>query len=293
MDLPQQGAVDVEVVVPVELAGQEPQRGPLGRLAGHVVGLADQRQEPVVVDADRQDGWAAGTVARVSPGLAVVTGANRGIGLEVVGQLAERGHPTVLGTRDPAKGERAARGLPDTVVVRELDVTRQDTVDALAAWISAEHGGVEILVNNAGAHYDTGQNTLDADLGIAEDALAINVLGAWRTTAALAGLFVRGARVVMVSTGAGSFGETGSRGGVPAYSVSKAGLDMLTVKLAADLRSRGVLVNAVCPGWVATDMGGAGGRPVADGAASVLWAVDLPPDGPTGTFTRDGRPLPW
>ena len=68
---------------------------------------------------------------------------------------------------------------------------------------------------------------------------------------------------------------------------------MLTVKLAADLRHRRVLVNAVCPGWVATDMGGAGGRPVADGAASVLHAVDLPDDGPSGTLTRDGRPVPW
>jgi NAD(P)-dependent dehydrogenase (short-subunit alcohol dehydrogenase family) len=96
-----------------------------------------------------------------------------------------------------------------------------------------------------------------------------------------------------VSSGAGSFGETAGAGGAPAYSVSKAALDMLTVKLAADLRRRRVLVNAVCPGWVATDMGGAGGRPVRDGATSVLWAVDLPDDGLSGTFTRDGRPVPW
>ena len=81
--------------------------------------------------------------------------------------------------------------------------------------------------------------------------------------------------------------------GTPAYSVSKAALNALTRILAAELRSDRVLVNAVCPGWVATDMGGAGGRPVADGAASVTWAVLLGDDGPTGGFFRDGRPVAW
>ncbi len=99
-------------------------------------------------------------------------------------------------------------------------------------------------------------------------------------------------RLVNVSSGAGSFGETAGGGGTPAYAVTKAALDMLTVKLAAELHGR-ALVNAVCPGWVATDMGGSGGRRVADGAASVRWAVDLPDDGPTGGFFRDGRPMPW
>ena len=82
-------------------------------------------------------------------------------------------------------------------------------------------------------------------------------------------------------------------GGTPAYKVSKASLNALTRMLAAELRSAGVLVNSVCPGWVATDMGGPGGRPVADGAASVLWAVDLPDGGPSGGFFRDGKPVAW
>jgi NAD(P)-dependent dehydrogenase (short-subunit alcohol dehydrogenase family) len=154
-------------------------------------------------------------------------------------------------------------------------------------------GGLDVLVNNAGVHYDTWQSAAEADLGVVEEALAVNVVGAWRTAVALAPLLRPGGRLVNVSSGAGSFGETAGAGGAPAYSVSKAALDMLTVKLAADLRRRRVLVNAVCPGWVATDMGGAGGRPVADGAASVLHAVDLPDDGPSGTLTRDGRPVPW
>ncbi|MEJ2860205.1 SDR family NAD(P)-dependent oxidoreductase [Actinomycetospora flava] len=226
-------------------------------------------------------------------GLAVVTGANRGLGLGVVRRLAERGHPVVLGARDRGRGERAAAGLQGDVTVRELDVARRDSVDALAAWVREHHGGLEILVNNAAVHYDTFQTAVGADLAIAEEALAVNTLGAWRTTVACADLLPRGGRVVMVSSGSGSFGETAGAGGTPAYAVSKAALDMLTVKLAADLRRRGVLVNAVCPGWVATDMGGPGGRPLDEGVDSILWAVDLPPDGPTGTFTRDGRPIPW
>ncbi|MDL5159760.1 SDR family NAD(P)-dependent oxidoreductase [Actinomycetospora termitidis] len=227
----------------------------------------------------------AGTVA-------VVTGANRGIGLEVVRRLAGRGGTVILGSRDLRRGEEAARGL-DGVEPRELDVADAGSVQALADRVRAEHGGVDVLVNNAGIHYDTWQDAAHADLEVVAEAMQVNLLGAWRMVVAFEDLLRPGARVVNVSSGAGSFGETAGGGGVPAYSVSKAALDMLTVKLAADLRPRGVLVNAVCPGWVATDMGGAGGRPVADGAASVLYAVDLPADGPTGTFTRDGRPIPW
>ncbi|MEJ2890845.1 SDR family NAD(P)-dependent oxidoreductase [Actinomycetospora aeridis] len=225
--------------------------------------------------------------------LAVVTGANRGLGLGVVRRLAERGHPVVLGARDAEKGARAAAHIDGDVVVRELDVSRQESVDDLAAWVREHHDGLGILVNNAAVHYDTWQTAIGADLAVAEEALSVNTLGAWRTTVALGDQLRSGARVVMVSSGSGSFGETGGAGGTPAYAVSKAALDMLTVKLSTDLRRRGVLVNAVCPGWVATDMGGAGGRPLDEGVDSILWAVDLPPDGPTGTFTRDGREVPW
>jgi NAD(P)-dependent dehydrogenase (short-subunit alcohol dehydrogenase family) len=133
----------------------------------------------------------------------------------------------------------------------------------------------------------------DADLAIVDEALATNLLGAWRTTIALLPLLRRSRhpRIVNVSSEGGSISEM--TGGTPAYSVSKAGLNALTRLLAGELRSGRILVNAVCPGWTATDMGGGGGRPVAGGAASVMWAVLLPDDGPTGTFSRDGRPLPW
>jgi NAD(P)-dependent dehydrogenase (short-subunit alcohol dehydrogenase family) len=226
--------------------------------------------------------------------VAVVTGANRGIGREVVRQLRERGFTVVLGARDRAKGEEAARDLGgDGIVAAELDVASDASVRALSDRLRDRYRRVDVLVNNAGIHYDTWQHAADADLRVVREAMEVNVLGAWRCAAALAPLMDRGGRIVNVSSGAGSFGETGGGGGAPAYSVSKAALDMLTVKLAADLRGRGILVNATCPGWVATDMGGAGGRPVAQGAASVVWAVDLPDDGPTGGFFRDGRRIPW
>jgi NAD(P)-dependent dehydrogenase (short-subunit alcohol dehydrogenase family) len=150
-----------------------------------------------------------------------------------------------------------------------------------------------VLVNNAAVHYDSGQRAADADLGVVTEAIEVNLLGAWRATRALLPLMAAGGRIVNVSSGAGSFGETNGSSGTPAYSVTKAALDMLTVKLAAELDDRQIKVNAVCPGWVATDMGGPGGRPVHDGAAGVVWAATLPDDGPTGGFFRDGHRIPW
>lgn len=226
-------------------------------------------------------------------GVAVVTGANRGIGREVVRRLAARGVTTVLGCRDVARGEQAAEGMEGRVVVRQLDVTDPDTVDALADWLREEHGGLDVLVNNAAVAYDTWESASAADLDVVAEALSVNVVGAWRMAVAMSPLLRRGGRLVNVSSGAGSFAETGGSGGAPAYSVSKAALNMLTVKLAADLHPRRILVNAVCPGWVATDMGGPGGRPVGEGAAGILSAVDMPDGSPSGAFLRDGVPVPW
>jgi NAD(P)-dependent dehydrogenase (short-subunit alcohol dehydrogenase family) len=228
--------------------------------------------------------------------IAAVTGANRGIGLEVVRQLAAEGFTAVLGARDPGRGAAAAERLRSEgldVDPRPLDVADSDSVAAFGAALGAEYGRLDVLVNNAATHYDTWQRGVDADLDVVREALETNLIGAWRTTQACLPLLRRSpsARVVNVSSGAGAIGDMG--GGTPAYRVSKAGLNALTRILAAELRGDGILVNSVCPGWVATDMGGPGGRPVAEGAASVMWAVRLPDDGPTGGFFRDGRRLEW
>jgi NAD(P)-dependent dehydrogenase (short-subunit alcohol dehydrogenase family) len=213
--------------------------------------------------------------------LAVVTGGNRGIGLEVCRQLAARGFDVVMGSRDPERGRATGR---------DVDVRQHDVADpASIAALRLER--CDVLVNNAAIDYDTWQRAGSADLRVVEEALEVNLLGAWRMTQALHPLLRRSAhgRIVNVSSGAGSI--TTMTGGPPAYSVSKAALNALTRLLAADLRP--ILVNAICPGWVATDMGGPGGRPVAEGAAGIVWAATLPDDGPTGGFFRDGRPIAW
>jgi NAD(P)-dependent dehydrogenase (short-subunit alcohol dehydrogenase family) len=239
--------------------------------------------------------------AAMSPRTVVVTGANRGIGLEVARQLAARGDTVVLGSRDLAAGRRAAEPLVAAggdVRARRLDVTDLASIEAVVAELTDPIAGprparLEALVNNAAIHYDTWQQAAGADLDVVTEAFETNLLGAWRCVNAFLPLLraSRRGRIVNVSSEAGSLASMG--GGVPAYRTSKAALNALSRMLAAELRADGILVNSVCPGWVATDMGGPGGRAVRDGAASVVWAVDLPDDGPTGGFFRDGRPLPW
>ncbi|MGH3912588.1 MAG: SDR family NAD(P)-dependent oxidoreductase [Pseudonocardiaceae bacterium] len=231
------------------------------------------------------------------PRIVLVTGGNRGLGREVVRQCAARGNTVVLGSRDQTVGEQTARELHRStdgrIVGVRLDVTNPTGLDELATRLRAELGRVDVLVNNAAVHYDTWQTSVDVDLTVVREAIETNVLGAWQTTLALLPLLRRSPhpRVVMVSSEAGSLASMG--GGTPAYHVSKAALNALTRTLAGDLAHDQILVNAVCPGWTATDMGGRGGRPVAAGAASILHAIDLPDNGPTGTFTRDGHPVPW
>jgi NAD(P)-dependent dehydrogenase (short-subunit alcohol dehydrogenase family) len=227
--------------------------------------------------------------------VAVVTGANRGIGLEVCRQLAASGYAVVLGSRDPDKGRRAAARLGDGANVHpcQLDVADDHSVQAAARWVADRFGRCDALVNNAAIHYDPGSRAATADLAVVHEAMETNLFGVWRTTLALLPLLRRSGhgRIVNVSSEAGSLAGMGA--GAPAYQVSKAALHALTRTLAAELRPAGILVNAICPGWTATDMGGPGGRPVAEGAASVVWGVTLPDHGPTGGFFRDGRPLRW
>jgi len=227
--------------------------------------------------------------------VAIVTGANRGIGLEVTRQLADLGYTVVLGSRDLGKGEAAAKKLKvgDRVMARRLDVTEQSTIDRLRDEIATTFGSLHVLVNNAAIHYDTWENAVDADLRTVQEALDTNLFGAWRICQAFIPLLRKSkrGRIVNVSSEAGSLASMGA--GAPAYAVSKVALNALTRMLAAELRRDRILINSVCPGWVATDMGGPGGRPVREGAASIVWAVELPDGGPTGGFFRDGRPVPW
>jgi NAD(P)-dependent dehydrogenase (short-subunit alcohol dehydrogenase family) len=223
--------------------------------------------------------------------VSLVTGANRGIGLEVCRQLAAAGHDVVLTARDAEAAATAAQPIGATPL--RLDVTDPESIDEAAAVVRDRYGRLDVLINNAAISYDTWQRAITADLAVVRDAAETNLYGPWLMVQRFLPLLRAShhPRIVNVSSEAGSL--TGMGGGTPAYAASKAALNALTLMLAAELRSERFLVNAVSPGWVATDMGGAGGGPVSDGAASVVWAATLPDDGPTGGFFRDGRPIPW
>ncbi|HKS30589.1 MAG TPA: SDR family oxidoreductase [Pyrinomonadaceae bacterium] len=229
--------------------------------------------------------------------LALVTGANRGIGLGVTLKLARLGFTVILGARDLARGEEAARESAEaglTIIPTRLDVTDQKSIDELRSWVEVRFGKLDALVNNAAILYDSWQRAASADLNTVREAFETNTLGAWRMCHAFIPLLrkSRHGRIVNVSSESGSLAVMG--GETPAYSVSKAALNALTRMLADEFRPSGVLVNSVCPGWVATDMGGPQApRSIEEGAASVVWAVTLPDTGPTGGFFRDGQPLAW
>jgi len=226
--------------------------------------------------------------------VALVSGGNRGIGLEVCRQLAEGGLTVVLGSRDEERGRQAAEGLPGELAVRQLDVADAASVERLAASIEKDFGRLDVLVNNAGISNDEGQSGAEADLGRVKEALEANLFGAWRLCeAAIPHMRREGyGRIVNVSTGLAALEDMG--GGSPGYRISKTSLNALTRILASELRGSGILVNAVNPGWVQTDMGGSNAnRTVEEGADGVVWAATLPNNGPTGGFFRDRRHVAW
>jgi NAD(P)-dependent dehydrogenase (short-subunit alcohol dehydrogenase family) len=226
--------------------------------------------------------------------IALVSGGNRGIGLEVCRQLAERGYTVVMGSRDEEKGRVAAERLEGDVIPHQLDVSDAGSVDRMAAFLEEEVGRLDILVNNAAISNDEGQRGVDADLDRVRESLEANLFGAWRLCEIAIPLMRRNGygRIVNVSTGLAALEDMG--GGSPGYRVSKTALNALTRILASELRGSGILVNAVNPGWVQTDMGGSGAtRSVEEGAEALVWAATLPNSGPSGGFFQDRRPVPW
>ena len=226
--------------------------------------------------------------------VALVSGGNRGIGLEVCRRLAEEGLTVILGSRDEQRGREAAEGLAGEVAVRQLDVADAGSVERLAASIENDFGRLDVLVNNAAISNDDGQSGAEADLDRVREALEANLFGAWRLCEAAIPHMRREryGRIVNVSTGLAALEDMG--GGSPGYRISKTSLNALTRILASELRGSGILVNAVNPGWVQTDMGGQNAnRTVEEGADGVVWAATLPNNGPTGGFFRDRRYVAW
>jgi NAD(P)-dependent dehydrogenase (short-subunit alcohol dehydrogenase family) len=233
--------------------------------------------------------------ARLMP-TALITGGNRGIGLETCRALAAQGLSVVLTARDRRLGEQAAAELEvsETQAIRFelLDVTDEAAVLDCAHRLEDAGVQIDVLVNNAGV-YPEGK-LLEPDGRVAmEDALLANFWGAfWCCQEFVPAMVERGyGRVVNVTSGYGSFGE--GLEGPAAYCVSKAALNALTVKLAREVQGD-VKVNAVCPGWVRTRMGGAGADIAPeDATGTIVWLATLPADGPNGGFFRDRQPVPW
>ena len=233
----------------------------------------------------------------MQPRTALVTGGNRGIGLEVCKQLARHGCGVLMGTRSLFRSKTAvdtlkAEGLDVTAI--ELDITRADHIAEAAARIQKRFGGLDILVNNAAVLLSENTPLLELTAEELRSTLGTNLMA----QIAMCQAFVPGmmtqryGRVVNVSSQSGQLKGMGTY--APAYAISKAALNAVTRILAETTRDSGVLVNSVNPGWVRTDMGGPHApRSVHQGAETIVWAALLPRDGPTGGFFTDKREMDW
>lgn len=229
--------------------------------------------------------------------VAIVTGANRGIGLETCRQLSQRGILAVLTSRDEAKGIEAVEKLHQEVgeiIYHQLDVTDADSIARLRDFIEQNFHQLDILVNNAGVFLDRGESVFAVDINIIQDTLETNFYGALNLCRAFVPLMRQQnyGRIVNVSSGLGALTRMGGRSA--GYKISKAALNALTRIMADEVRGDNIKVNAVSPGWVRTDMGGSGAtRSVAQGADTIVWLATLPDDGPTGDFFHDRQSIPW
>jgi NAD(P)-dependent dehydrogenase (short-subunit alcohol dehydrogenase family) len=244
--------------------------------------------------------------------IALVTGANKGIGLQIVKDLAAEGFTVYLGARSVDRGEAAASTVEGEVRVIELDVTDQATIDAAAKHISSEAGRLDVLINNAGVSHagepgrplaeivQTGRIT-EVSMEELRTVIEINVIGALAVTQAMLPLLRKApaARIVNVSSGAGSLTlhadpANANRSIFGTYSVSKAALNAITIALSIDLEGSGITVHAVCPGFTATDLNNNEGPQTVEEAAREPVRLALHgAGGATGTFTAASGPLPW
>ncbi|ACK70199.1 short-chain dehydrogenase/reductase SDR [Gloeothece citriformis PCC 7424] len=231
--------------------------------------------------------------------VAVVTGANRGLGFETCRQLAKNGIQVILTSRDEDKGLVAIEKLKSEklkVAYYPLDVTYPESIDLLAKFIKDNYGRLDILVNNAGVLLGSSEDSsiFNAKIDTIRKSLETNVYGALQVCQTLIPLMKlhNYGRVVNVSSGMGQL--TYMNGGYPGYRLSKTCINALTRIFADELKDTNILVNSVCPGWVRTDMGGPEAtRTPEQGVDTIVWLAMLPDGSPSGGFYRDRKPLPW
>lgn len=240
--------------------------------------------------------------------VALISGANKGIGLETGRQLGKLGYTVLLGSRDALKGEVAARQLRDDGVdarVVKLDVVKQSDIDAAAAMIESEFSKLDVLVNNAGVMIEKGwtkNTTSETTVENLRATFETNLFAVFALTKAMLPLLKlsEAGRIVNVSSILGSVTMQGTKGSPTystklfAYNSSKAALNVLTISLAHELRGTKIKVNSAHPGWVKTDLGGsAAPMNVVDGAKTEVELATLGEDGPTGGFFHNGKEIAW
>ena len=227
--------------------------------------------------------------------VALVTGANKGIGFEVARELSRLGLRVFLGARNAKAGRAAADKLSKDgdVVFIEIDIADAESIRQAAEEVARQTDHLDVLINNAGILLDEDKNALTITAEIFETTLRTNTLGPWLVAQAFAPLLKksREPRIVNVSSGGGQL-DGGADGWAPGYCVSKTALNGVTVQLASALKK--FAVNSVCPGWVRTDMGGENAnRSVAEGAATIVWLATDAPHNLTGKFVKDRKVIAW
>lgn len=227
-------------------------------------------------------------MAATNERVALVTGANRGIGLETCRQLAGRSMRVLLTGRSEAAVEKAAGALQQegggSVIPHVLDVTSEEYIERLRQRVASDYGRLDVLINNAGVYLDEGVSVFDVEEEVVRQTMEVNFYGPFRLCRAFLPMMVEQGygRVVNVTSGYGQISRMG--GCIAAYKVSKAALNALTRIVASEVHGN-VKVNAVDPGWVGTRMGGgAAPRPVEEAAGDIVWAATLSKDGPHGAL---------
>ena len=222
----------------------------------------------------------------------LVTGGNRGIGLEICRQLAELGHIVIVGVRSIEQGREAVQGFTGEIIVQSLEVTQRGSIGEVAKFIADTYGKLDVLINNAGIGVgNTG--AVNADMNEVKQIIETNFYGAWYMAQEMIPLLHKSqeGRIINMSSEMGALDNLA--GGYAGYRLSKVSLNGLTILLANELKDEGIKVNAVSPGWVRTDMGGENAhRSVSQGADTAVWLATAP-NISTGKFFKDRKEIDW
>ena len=230
----------------------------------------------------------------MSKKIALVTGANRGIGLEVAKELLQKGWKVYLGTRSKQNTKEAERELEGDFTWLTLDVSKSASIDKAVEAFEKHENQLDVLVNNAGIYPDEGLEITTISRDQMKETFDTNTFGVLEVTQAFQPLLekAKSARVINVSSGYGQLDSLSAD--VPSYCLSKLALNGLTIMLASSLKKSKISVNSVCPGWVRTDMGGSNAnRSVEEGAETIVWLADEAKQSLTGKFFRDKKEIDW